>query len=406
MGKIIVSQLGKVYKQYPSRWSRLREWVMPNKQPHHTLKWVLQDIDFTINSGEAVGIIGINGAGKSTLLKLITGTTHPTTGSVQMTGRVAAMLELGMGFHPDFTGRQNVLMAGQLLGITSHEILKLMPEIEAFAEIGSYIDQPVRVYSSGMQVRLAFSVATAIRPDILIVDEALSVGDAYFQHKSFDRILDFRKMGTTLLIVSHDKQAIISLCDRAILLSKGRLAMQGEPEAVMDFYNAMLADHQDQTVKQQVNHDGKVQTISGTGEVSLKDVALLDEQGYSLDVVAVGQQVTLRVNVVSHANIDELVLGYLIKDRLGQPIFGTNTYHHSQQLKKLELGQRVEFQFTFKANLGPGTYSIAIAAHSQDSHLENNYEWRDQAFIFSVMNTNQPVFVGLAWLPPEIKVIK
>ena len=406
MGKIIVSQLGKVYKQYSSRWSRLREWVMPNKQPHHSLKWVLQDVNFTINSGEAVGIIGINGAGKSTLLKLITGTTHPTTGSVQMTGRVAAMLELGMGFHPDFTGRQNVLMAGQLLGMTSQEILKLMPEIEAFAEIGGYIDQPVRVYSSGMQVRLAFSVATAIRPDILIVDEALSVGDAYFQHKSFDRIREFRKMGTTLLIVSHDKQAIISLCDRAILLSKGQLAMQGEPEAVMDFYNAMLAGHQDQTVKQQVKHDGKVQTISGTGEVSLKDVALLDEQGRSLDVVAVGQQVMLRVNVVNHANIDELVLGYLIKDRLGQPIFGTNTYHHSLQLQKLELGQRVEFQFTFKANLGPGTYSIAIAAHSQDSHLENNYEWRDQAFIFNVINTNQPAFVGFAWLPPEIKVIK
>jgi lipopolysaccharide transport system ATP-binding protein len=406
MGKIIVSQLGKVYKQYPNRWSRLREWVLPGKQPHHTLKWVLQDINFIINAGEAVGIIGINGAGKSTLLKLITGTTHPTTGAVHMSGRVAAMLELGMGFHPDFTGRQNALMAGQLLGISSQEILRLMPEIEAFAEIGSYIDQPVRVYSSGMQVRLAFSVATAIRPDILIVDEALSVGDAYFQHKSFDRIREFRKMGTTLLIVSHDKQAIISLCDRAILLSKGRLAMQGEPEGVMDYYNAMLADHQNQTVTQEVNHDGKVQTISGTGEVSLTDVTLLDEKGHALDVVAVGQQVTLRVNVLNNAEIDELVLGYVIKDRLGQQIFGTNTYHHNQPLQKLATGQTVEFQFTFKANLGPGTYSIAIAAHSQDSHLENNYEWRDQAFIFSVINTDKPEFIGLAWLPPDIKVIK
>ena len=406
MGKISVSQLGKVYKQYPTRWARLREWVMPSKQAHHTLKWVLQDINFTINPGEAVGIIGINGAGKSTLLKLITGTTHPTTGSVHMSGRVAAMLELGMGFHPDFTGRQNVLMAGQLLGISSQEISRLMPEIEAFAEIGSYIDQPVRVYSSGMQMRLAFSVATAIRPDILIVDEALSVGDAYFQHKSFDRIREFRKLGTTLLIVSHDKQAIISICDRAILLSAGQLKMEGEPEAVMDFYNAMLADHQDQTVKQEVSHDGKVQTISGTGEVSLTEVALLDEQGHALDVVAVGQEVTLRVNVLNNAKIDELVLGYLIKDRLGQPIFGTNTFHYKQPLQKLEPGQTVEFQFTFKANLGPGSYSIAIAAHSRDTHLENNYEWRDQAFIFNVMNTNQPVFVGLAWLPPEIKVIK
>ncbi len=406
MGKITVNQLGKVYKQYPTRWARLREWVLPSKQPHHTLKWVLQDINFTINPGEAVGIIGINGAGKSTLLKLITGTTHPTTGAVHMSGRVAAMLELGMGFHPDFTGRQNALMAGQLLGISSQEILRLMPEIEAFAEIGSYIDQPVRVYSSGMQVRLAFSVATAIRPDILIVDEALSVGDAYFQHKSFDRIREFRKMGTTLLIVSHDKQAIISLCDRAILLSKGQLAMQGDPEAVMDFYNSMLADHQNQTVKQQVSQEGKVQTISGTGEVSFTDVALLDEQGHMLDVVAVGQQVTLRVNVLNNANIDELVLGYLIKNRLGQSIFGTNTYHYSQQLKKMKQGQRVEFRFTFKVNLGPGSYSIAIAAHSQDNHIENNYEWRDQAFIFNVINIDKPEFIGLTWLPPDIKVIK
>ena len=230
---------------------------------------MLQDINFTVNPGEAVGIIGINGAGKSTLLKMITGTTQPTTGGVHITGRVAALLELGMGFHPDFTGRQNAFMAGQLLGYSVEEIARLMPEIEAFAEIGDYIDQPVRVYSSGMQMRLAFSVATAHRPDVLIVDEALSVGDAYFQHKSFDRIREFRKQGTTLLIVSHDKGAIQSICDRAILLNAGKLAMEGEPEAVMDYYNAMLADHQNQTVKQEVTVNGKIQTISGTGEATV-----------------------------------------------------------------------------------------------------------------------------------------
>ena len=158
MGTITVSNLGKAYKQYPNRWSRLLEWNTPGNSKRHQLKWVLQGINFTVNAGEAVGIIGINGAGKSTLLKLITGTTQPTTGSVHMTGRVAAMLELGMGFHQDFTGRQNAFMSGQLLGITSEEIARLMPEIEAFAEIGDYIDQPVRVYSSGMQMRLAFSV--------------------------------------------------------------------------------------------------------------------------------------------------------------------------------------------------------------------------------------------------------
>jgi lipopolysaccharide transport system ATP-binding protein len=198
MGSIHVAGLGKAYKQYPNRWSRLAEWLLPAGGPRHKLKWVLQDVSFQVAPGEAVGLIGINGAGKSTLLKLITGTTQPTTGGVQMQGKVAALLELGMGFHPDFSGRQNVVMAGQLLGLSIEEIAQLMPQIEAFADIGDYIDQPVRVYSSGMQMRLAFSVATARRPDILIVDEALSVGDAYFQHKSFDRIRQFRKEGTTL----------------------------------------------------------------------------------------------------------------------------------------------------------------------------------------------------------------
>ena len=233
MGSITVSNLGKAYKQYPNRWSRLLEWIIPFGKVRHQLHWVLQGLNFEVQKGEALGIIGINGAGKSTLLKMITGTTQPTTGSVNISGRVAALLELGMGFHAEFTGRQNAIMAGQLLGFSPQEITALMPEIEAFAEIGDYIDQPVRTYSSGMQMRLAFSVATAQRPDVLIVDEALSVGDAYFQHKSFERIREFRKLGTTLLIVSHDKAAIQSICDHAVLLNAGKLAMQGEPEAVM-----------------------------------------------------------------------------------------------------------------------------------------------------------------------------
>src|SRR5476649_1693502 len=244
MGSISVKNLGKAYKQYGNRWGRLLEWLAPFLGPRHRLKWVMQDVSFQLAPGEAVGIIGVNGAGKSTLLKLITGTTQPTTGSVHITGRVAALLELGMGFHPDFSGRQNAYMAGQLIGRGVSEISALMPEIEAFADIGDYIDQPVRVYSSGMQMRLAFSVATVRRPDVLIVDEALSVGDAYFQHKSFERIRQFRQLGTTLLIVSHDRAAMQSICDRAILLDRGRMALQGTPEQVMDFYNALIAERE------------------------------------------------------------------------------------------------------------------------------------------------------------------
>jgi lipopolysaccharide transport system ATP-binding protein len=404
MGTISVTNLGKAYKQYPNRWGRLLEWLTPGNAKRHQLKWVLQDINFTVNAGEAVGIIGINGAGKSTLLKLITGTTQPTTGSVHMTGRVAAMLELGMGFHPDFTGRQNAFMAGQLLGIASEDIARLMPEIEAFAEIGDYIDQPVRVYSSGMQMRLAFSVATAIRPDILIVDEALSVGDAYFVHKSFARIKAFREQGTTLLIVSHDKGAIQSICDRAILLNAGKVAMEGVPEAVMDYYNAMLADHQNQEVRQELSDDGKVQTISGTGEATVQDIALLGMAAQRLEVVDVGQAVTLRVDVKAHADLDRLVLGYGIKDRLGQVIYGTNTDLTKQHLHAVKAGDVVRFEMSFSANLGPGTYSIQTALVSTDTHLVNNYEWRDLALVFNVININKSNFAGVAWMPPEIVI--
>jgi lipopolysaccharide transport system ATP-binding protein len=404
MGSITVSNLGKAYKTYPTRWSRLREWLMPGNRQYHQDKWILQNINFTVRPGEAVGIIGINGAGKSTLLKLITGTAQPTAGSVHMTGRVAAMLELGMGFHPDFTGRQNAYMAGQLLGMSTEDIGRLLPEIEAFAEIGDYINMPLRVYSSGMQMRLAFSVATAIRPDVLIVDEALSVGDAYFQHKSFDRIREFRKQGTTLLIVSHDKQAIQSICDRAILLSKGSLAMEGEPEAVMDYYNAILADHQNQEVKQEIREDGKVQTISGTGEASVQEVAILDEQGQKLEVVDVGQRIVLCVDVKVHADLDRLVFGYGIKDRLGQVMFGTNTDLTKQPLKAVKSGDLVRYEITFDANLGPGTYSVQTALVSTDTHLVNNYEWRDLALVFNVINFNKHHFAGVSWIPTEILI--
>lgn len=406
MGTINVKDLGKAYKQYPTRWSRLAEWVFPFLGIRHQLTWVLKEINFRVEPGEAVGIIGINGAGKSTLLKMITGTTQPTTGSVEITGRVAALLELGMGFHPEFTGRQNVFMAGQLLGLSVEEIAVLMPEIEAFAEIGDYIDQPVRVYSSGMQMRLAFSVATARRPDVLIVDEALSVGDTYFQHKSFDRIREFRKAGTTLLIVSHDKSAIQSICDRAILLNAGALVMAGEPEAVMDYYNAMLADHQNQTVTQESLEDGKVQTISGTGEAIVKKIFLLDENGRRVEIVDVGQIVTLHVEVETVSFIERLVLGYGIKDRLGQVIYGTNTHLKKQAIENVPARSKVDFDIVFPANLGPGTYSVQTALVSNDSHLVNNYEWRDFALVFNVINLNKPHFAGVAWIDPNICITK
>ncbi|KPU59936.1 ABC transporter family protein [Pseudomonas fluorescens] len=406
MGHIRVTGLGKAYKQYPTRWSRLVEWLVPFSPIRHRQHWVLQDVSFQIAPGESVGIVGVNGAGKSTLLKMITGTTQPTCGTIELEGRVAALLELGMGFHADFTGRQNAVMAGQLLGMQVEEIEALMPEIERFAEIGDAIDHPVRTYSSGMQMRLAFSVATARRPDILIVDEALSVGDAYFQHKSFDRIRSFRKAGTTLLIVSHDRSAIQSICDSAILLENGRMAMHDTPESVMDYYNALLAEREGQTVRQEALAGGQLSTISGTGEARILNVRLLDKHERAIDAAEVGQPVVLEVNVEVRQDIERLVLGFMIKDRLGQAMYGINTHRQDQALTDLQAGERVTYRFAFVMGLGKGNYSVALSLSRLDSHLDRNFEWRDYGLVFHVINNRQEDFVGCSWLAAKTTVTR
>lgn len=401
MGKLVVSHVGKAYKRYPGKWARVLEWF--TGKPRHDKTWVLRDILFTVNPGEAVGIVGVNGAGKSTLLKIITGTTQPSSGSVHIEGRVAALLELGMGFHPDFTGRQNVLMAGQLLGLGSDEIAACMPAIEAFAEIGDYIDRPVRTYSSGMQMRLAFSVATAVRPAVLIIDEALSVGDAYFQHKSFNKIREFREQGTTLLIVSHDRGSIQSLCDRAILLERGFVIKDGAPEEVMDFYNALIAERENATVEVKRLDNGRTQTTSGTGEARVESIELRNDKGETVEYVNVGEPVRLEVKIRLHADLPELVFGYMIKDRLGQPVFGTNTHHLKVEMAQLKKDELLTLVFSFPANIGLGSYSVSTALHVADTHLATNYEWRDQALMFNVVNINRDQFVGVNWIPPQIE---
>jgi lipopolysaccharide transport system ATP-binding protein len=404
MNVITVSNLGKAYKQYPNRWSRLIEWMLPLSKPRHHLHWVLKNIDFTISPGEAVGIIGINGAGKSTLLKMITGTAQPTTGHVQIQGKVAALLELGMGFHPDFTGRQNALMAGQMLGYQIDQMQSLMSEIEAFAEIGEYMDQPVRVYSSGMQVRLAFAVATAVRPDILIVDEALSVGDAYFQQKSFNRIREYRKKGTSLLLVSHDKQAIQSICDKAILLNGGSIAMQGDPMAIMDYYNAIVNLRQNETTVKQIQKGKRIETSSGNGQMSITAVEMLNSEGEHSEYFNFGAPTTLRIKVKAHAFTQRLICGFLIKDRLGQSVYGTNTDLLASQLNDIQSDDEVEYCFTFDLTIGVGTYSISIALASDGAVLDQNYFWLDLAKIFEVGDSKKTPFTGVAWLDTAVEI--
>ena len=398
-----IEGLGKAFREYRMEWQRMAGWFgIRTKAASET--WVLRDVNFQVFAGESVGIVGQNGAGKSTLLKLVTGTLRPTEGSIAAAGRIGAILELGMGFNPDLTGRQNARYTAGLMGMSPEEIDTVMPGVEEFAEIGDYFDEPIRTYSSGMQMRVAFSVVTALRPEILIIDEALSVGDAYFSHKSMARIREFRKQGTTLLFVSHDPGAIQSLCDRAILLEGGKLLMDGDPSEVMDYYNALISEKENETVEVKHLDSGRAQTSSGSRAAVVETIGLFNAVGDPVEFVNVGEPVELRVRVRIDAAIPRMVFGYMIKDRLGQPIFGTNTHHTRQAVENLRDGQVVEYRIAFPMNLGPGSYSVSTAISSTDTHLIDNYEWRDLALLFTVANQSRDFFIGSAWVPPVIEV--
>ena len=405
MTVLSVRNVGKAFRSYPSEWRRFASWFgLPVKPANEA--WVLRNISFDIKPGDSVGIIGENGAGKSTLLKIITGTLQPTEGQVHVNGRIAAILELGMGFNPELTGRQNVSHVAGLMCFSSAQIYEAMEGIEAFAEIGSYFDEPARTYSSGMQVRVAFAVATAWRPEVLIVDEALSVGDTYFQHKSFDRIREFREQGTTLLLVSHDRSAIQSLCDRAVFFEHGSVIKDGNPEEVFDFYNAIIAEKENSTVKVEALSDGRKKTSLGTGEARVVSVSLKDNDGRDVEYIDVGQVVTLCLEVEAYEDIPRLVMGYGIRDRLGQVIYGTNTHLKEMPVANVQAGTRIVYTAKFTMNLGMDSYSLQTALVSSDTHLENNYEWQDLALAFNVVNVNKLHFADCVWLDPEIEINK
>lgn len=427
MSVLTVTNIGKAYKSYPHKWARVLEWVTGN--PQHQKTWVLHDINFTIQAGESVGILGINGAGKSTLLKIITGTTQPTTGNVKIQGRIAALLELGMGFHADFTGRQNVYMAGQLLGYGMEEINRLMPEIEAFADIGAYIDRPVRVYSSGMQVRLAFSVATAIRPDILIVDEALSVGDVFFQQKCFERIRSFRRQGTTLLFVSHSMDAIYALCDRAVLLNQGHVEMLGSPKQVIDLYNARLAlasnkiHHQPSPSpsKEDCSEETNAEAVvENTTILSEKEIGNYHNQGVEIlsirllhqhkdcQVIVADQELTLCVRVRFHRPYSDPHIGFQIKNKRGEPLYMSNTAGLGQSIGQVQAHQTIEARFTLRVALAEGDYTVTVGVAEQDlqdgSFKLSLARKQDAAFFTVVRHVGGDRWAGLFNLAPTCQV--
>jgi lipopolysaccharide transport system ATP-binding protein len=390
MGHIRVRGIGKAYKRYPRRSGRLVEWF--GGRPRHELRWALRDVTFDVAPGEAVGIIGFNGAGKSTLLKIISGTTRPTIGDVEVGGRIAALLELGIGFHPDFTGRENAYMAGQLRGLASEELDARMRDIEAFAGIGDYLDQPLRVYSSGMQVRLAFSVATAVRPDILIVDEALAVGDVLFQQKCFDRIRSFCDSGTTLLFVSHSLATVYSLCDRALLIDQGRVLVDGTPKQAIDLYNAVtlrrasddaldIVGDKTQPRLQEAREERDFTAQESDAASALPEVREASESrpagSYSkpgatitavqlfhdarpVDAFISESLVTLQVTTRFEASFDDPHIGFQIRDSRGEPVFMTNTHCMRISIGAVDSPQVLSVRFRFRAALAPGDYSLTV----------------------------------------------
>lgn len=398
--------LGKAYSPGRGRQLALQRLFRPSAAAPENGRWVFRDVSFDIARGEAVGLIGVNGAGKSTLLKLLTGTAVPTEGRVECNGDIAALLELGMGFHPDFTGRQNAYLAGQTQGRAREDIDRVIDAIQDFAEIGEYFDLPLRTYSSGMGVRLAFAVATAYRPDILVVDEALAVGDAYFQHKSFGRIRQFLDEGTTLLFVSHDPSAIKSLCTRALLMGDGKLLMDSTPDDVLDYYNAMIAER---TLTQEKTAAPEEFTgRSGNGRARFDAVDLIAPRTGTVNqgIFRVGEPMTVRLTYTAHEKLPDLGAGVLIKDRVGADVFGTNTWFLGIDDLGTRPGEKRVLDFRFdQLNLGPGSYSIAVALHSDLNHLGENYDWWERAAIFTVVLPSAMAhFIGSAALDLAVDV--
>jgi len=401
---ISVKNLTKTYRIFGHPGDRIKQALTLGRVHFHREFTALQDVSFEIKKGETVGIIGRNGSGKSTLLQLVCGILKPTKGDIQVNGRISALLELGAGFNPEFTGRENVYFQGAVMGLTKKEMDERFDDIAAFADIGNFIDQPVRTYSSGMFVRLAFAVAISFNPEILVIDEALSVGDAVFQHKAKKRIQHLRDSGTSLFLVSHDRNAITAMCGRCILLDKGQLVMDAAPVEVMDYYYAIMAARSGETVLQTLSSSGPAQTVSGSGEAVVERIALVDAAGHEVQAVVPGQEVTLEFRVRTHQAIPRLVLGFTIRDQFGQQVYGINTNSFNQALTDVLEDCQYLFRFSFAANIGVGTYSISTALVSTNDRFTNNYECRDLAYFFTVHITDQKLFGGVAWLNPSLEI--
>ena len=388
-----VKDVTKIYKLYEKPIDRLKETMSFTHKNYHRDFYALNGISFDVEKGQTVGIIGTNGSGKSTILKIITGVLTPTTGNVEVNGVISALLELGAGFNMDYTGIENIYMNGTMMGFSRKEMDEKLSDILDFADIGDFVYQPVKTYSSGMFVRLAFALAINVEPEILIVDEALSVGDVFFQAKCYRRMEEIRKNGTTILMVTHDMGAIIKYCDRVVVLNKGNFIAEGEPGKMVDLYKKILAnqlDDLDEEKKEQ--EDSFFNDFSGERALSEKskqavakglmkekltinpnrteygdkraeivDFGLLDERGNLTNLLLKGENFTIKERIHFHGTIETPIFTYTIKDKRGADLTGTNTMFESSDVKTVKEGDEYVVEFTQKMTLQGGEYLLSMS---------------------------------------------
>ena len=381
---ISVQGVSKIYKLYDKPIDRLKEAVSLTHKSYHRDFFALSDISFDVKKGETVGIIGTNGSGKSTILKIITGVLSPTTGTAEVSGNISALLELGAGFNSEYTGLENIYMNGTMMGFSREEMQRRMDDILRFADIGDFVNQPVKTYSSGMFVRLAFALAINVDPEILIVDEALSVGDVFFQAKCYRRMEEMMKNGTTILMVSHDMGSIIKYCDKVVLLNRGHFVAQGEAGKMVDLYKKILANqtdelaealieqkkealglpvgevHTDKSMKERMNLNPEVQEY-GDGRASFEDFGTLDARGNVTNLLLKGEMSTIRERIRFHAPIEMPIFTYTLRDKKGTDITGTNTMFEGADIKPVKDGDVYTVSFRQKMNLQGGEYLLSMS---------------------------------------------
>lgn len=397
---IRVEGLTKSFKIYRAPSVRLKEILL--RRSFHTIHTALDSVSFSVEDGQTLGIIGPNGAGKSVLLKLLSGILLPDRGEIFISGKVTGLLELGTGFNQEMTGRQNIFMNGLLLGMDKEEIQSKEQTIIAFTELENFIDNPLKTFSSGMVMRLAFAIAYHAEPSCFLVDEALSVGDAHFQQKCMKAIRKFKEGGGSIVFVSHDLNAVKLLCEKTILLWEGRIVEEGDPEKTANTYNFLLARGQESPVPENSLNPAIYGTDYGTMDIKIESVKIIGGLSGS-PVVGSGEKTAIDVFFTSTVERDDVTVGILIRDRFGQDIFGTNTFHSKIPVVCGKKG-RFRCRFRMNMNLGPGKYTVSAALHTEDVHCSECFNWKDRVANFEVAGIPGSYFTGLVRLEPEVSI--